>query len=178
MIRKVSVILFAAFAVFAGVSAAAGTPEPAAPEVRKHTAAEYSAAFAYFEASQLPQTQKNIMQLMLDSFTRSNPALVEFRPVMEEFFSRYLSYDVVKYDYADIYLEEFTVSELEELTRIAGTPVMKKFLAKQQKMMQAGNLIARRRLEPHQQEIRTALQEFIRRKKAGAGAPGAAPAAK
>jgi len=140
-----------------------------APTVRRHTETEYAVAFAYCDAAGFAESQRNVLRMMLDNIERSNPAMRELRPAMERIFDRYLGFEVVKYDYADIFLDEFTVDELKELTRIAKEPVMKKYLAKQQKLMQAGSFIAQKRLAPHQQEIRAEIQAFMQKKAAEAG---------
>lgn len=145
---------------------------------RRHTDAEYAVAFAYCDAVNLAESQRNTLDLMLDNLVRSNPAMKELRPAMERIFSRYLNFEAVKYDYADIFLDEFTVDELKELTRISRLPVMKKYLSKQQKLMQAGSLIAQKHLAPHQQEIRAEIQAFMLKKAAEKAAAEAEKARK
>lgn len=153
------------FALAAAETKVQNAEAPAQP-ARKHTDAEYAVAFAYCDAANLAASQRNMLRLMLDNIERSNPALKELRPSMERIFDRYLGYEVVKYDYADIFLDEFTVDELRELTRITQQPVMKKYLAKQHILMQAGSAIAQKRLAPHQQAIRAEVQAFLLKKAA------------
>ena len=179
MSRKIIAALVFTFAFACSLFAAeAKVQNAAAPAPRRHTDAEYAAAFAYCDAANLAESQRNMLRMMLDNLMRSNPAMRELRPAMEKIFDRYLAYEVVKYDYADIFLDEFTVDELKELTRIAQQPVMKKFLAKQQKLMQAGSEIAQKRLAPHQQEIRAEIQAFLLKKAAEKAAAEAEKARK
>jgi len=162
--RIIAALVFAFVSTLAAAEATA--QNAAAPAPRKHTDAEYAAAFAYCDAANLAESQRNMLRLMLDNIERSNPAMRELRPAMEGIFERYLRYEVVKYDYADIFLDEFTVDELRELTRISQLPVMKKFLSKQQKLVRTGSEIAQKRLAPHQQEIRAEIQAFMLKKAA------------
>ena len=180
-------IFAAAFAFVFGFTFTLAAAEANAQTPRKHTDAEYKAAFAYCDAANLAASQRNMLRMMLDNLERNNPAMKELRPVMERVFSRYLNYEVVKYDYADIFLDEFTVDELKELTRISQSPTMKKYFSKQQRLMEAGSEIARKHLAPHQEEIRAEIKAFALRKaaeKAAAEAKkaqqgsGTAPAAK
>jgi len=166
MFRKFAATVFAFAFAFVLAAAEAAAQNAAAQTPRKHTDAEYAVAFAYCDAIKLAETQRNTLRIMLDNIERNNPAMKELRPTMERIFDRHLNFDAVKYDFADLFLSEFTVGELRELTRLAQLPVMKKYLAKQQDLMQAGSTIAQKRLAPHQQEIRAEIQAFLLKKAA------------
>ena len=168
MLRRIAVAALAFVFCFAFTLTAAEAEIRNAPASasRKHTDAEYQAAFAYFEATNLARTQQLSLSLMLDNLVKSKPAMKEVRPVMEELFQRYLGYEALKYEFADLYLSEFTVDELKELTRITRNPAVSKLFAKQPKLMQAGSSIARKHLAPRQKEIRAAVKAFALRKAA------------
>jgi hypothetical protein len=63
---------------------------------------------------------------MVDAQTQQNPALTPFKPVMLEFFSRYVSFESLKPDMVKAYAEEFTTEELKELNAFYGSALGKK----------------------------------------------------
>jgi hypothetical protein len=51
---------------------------------------------------------------MLDMQLKQNPQIEKFRPIMLDFFKKYMSWDAMKDDMAKIYAAEFTTDELKE----------------------------------------------------------------
>ena len=177
MFRKFAAIIFAfAFAFSLAAAEATAQQNAAAKNPRKHTDAEYAVAFAFCDAAGIAESQRNVLRMTLDSLTRNNPTLRELRPTLERIIARSLGYEAVKYDYADLFLDEFTLDELRELTRLSKLPVMRKYLSKQQTMMQAGSMIAKKHLAPHQQEIRAEIRALLLKKAAAKAAAKAAEA--
>ena len=178
MSRKIATFVFAAGFLFSLAAAEARIQTAPAEPSRKHTDAEYKIAFAYCDAVRIAETQRNMRTLLLDNITKGNPAMRELRPALEPIFNRCLNYEAVKYDYADIFLDEFTLDEIKELTRISQLPVMQKSIAKQQKLMRAGSEIAKNHLALHQEEIRATIKAFILKKAAEKAAAEKAAAEK
>ena len=94
---------------------------------------------------------------MIDIQLQQNPAIAPFKQVMLDFFSKYMSWESLKDDIAEIYLEEFSIQELKELTAFYKTPTGQKAALRVPQLMSKGGELGMRRVQEHMPE----LQEMI-----------------
>ena len=115
----IAALTFGAFAVFAA--------EP--------TASHLAAAVEYLEAKGTPRLLELECQTMVDTNIRLQPELADYRAKMLEFYRGIFGFAVLKEDLAAIYAREYTEEELRELTRFYLSPIGKKSVAVEGKLV-------------------------------------------
>lgn len=139
-----------------------GLPTLAGTELlTKHSEADYQVAYTLFEAMQMPNQLNQTLVGIIDMQMKSNPKWLPYRDIFLQTYSKYLSYEAMKQEYADIYLELFTVDELKELTTIYQTPVGKKFAAVSSELAIRGANLGQQTFLKHQSELETSISRAI-----------------
>lgn len=99
-------------------------------QTAKPSEADYGVAYKLFEIMNMEQQMKNNTKTVMDLQLSRNPQLAPYRQEMETFMNKYISYNAIKKDIADIYLKNFSVDDLKELAKFYQSPLGKKFLSK------------------------------------------------
>ena len=90
-----------------------------------------------------------------------NPALAEHKNALRAFLEKYIGWQGLKDDLAAMYLQSFTVAELDEMNAFYSSPTGQKVLQRLPELVQQRNQLAMRRLQEHigelQQEIATTI---------------------
>jgi hypothetical protein len=76
----------------------------------------------------MEQTLTQLTAQMVDAQAQQTPALAPFKPIMLEFFSRYISFQSLKPELVKAYAEGFTTEELKELNAFYGSALGKRAL--------------------------------------------------
>jgi hypothetical protein len=155
LLTMAAALMLAAPAAMAQAPAAPAAAQPISNSLRK--AAE--------EALEVANTEKNIatsIDRMLAMQSQQNPNLKAMEPVFREFFSKYMSWAVLKEDMVQLYAREFTEKELKEMTKFYQTPVGRKALEKMPILMQGGMEIGQRRMQEHMPELQQAIAEKMK----------------
>ncbi len=105
---------------------------------------------------------------MLAMQVKQNPAIAPYQLEMKNFLNKYMSWPSMKEDMVKIYMDEFSESELKELTAFYQTPLGKKTVQRMPTLMSRGAEMGQKRVQEHLPELQAAI--------AAKGAP-AAPAA-
>lgn len=96
------------------------------------TYAQYSdqqkAAFGFMEAAGVEENMDTMSNQLLDMQIRQDPTLAPYKHVLQEWDRRYLSYDAIKTQLAEVYLGYFSPQELDELAAFFSTGVGQKFV--------------------------------------------------
>ena len=121
------------------------------------------AALKLFEAMQLNITYEKSIESTVDMQIKSNPAIGPYRKVMLEFFSKYMSWNSLKDDMAQIYVEIFTIQELQELTAFYTTPVGKKAALLMPQLMTKGGELGIKRVQDNMAELQIMIAEEDKR---------------
>lgn len=105
-----------------------------------------------------------------DQQVRLKPALAAYRPTMEQFIAKYMSWSAMAPKFAKLYADAFTEAELRDLIAFYRTPTGKKSSRKTPELIAAGGALGQEVLQAHSAE----LQEMVeaRAKEIQAGAPG------
>ena len=129
-------------------------------EVEKlHTAA----ALELFKAMQLDVTFEKTIESTVDMQIKSNPMIEPYRKVMLDFFSKYMSWDSMKDEMAQIYVDAFTIQELKELTAFYATPVGKKAALLMPQLMAKGGELGMKRVQDNMPELQRMIAEENKR---------------
>ncbi len=131
--------------------------------VKTYSDADYQAVYQLFDVMNLKQEREDTVKNMLDIQIRSMPMLGQFRQEMLDFMNKYISYDAMKKDLADIYLKYFTVNDLKGLVAFYQTPIGKKYLSVSTQLnndiMNLGARIMQEHREELQQMIMAKMQQ-------------------
>lgn len=122
-------------------------------------------------AEELLQAMKVDVQLNtsinqnLDLQLRAQPALVPYKDVMREFFTKHISYEALKDELVQIYVDEFTQDELKQIAAFYKTAEGKKMIEKSPSLMNKGMQLGMQRVAKHQDELKQMIEDEAKRKK-------------
>lgn len=154
-------------AVVAQPANAGSTTQPAAAPDSHQAAAE-----ELLEAMNLRATLEQSVDNMLDQQVKANPQIAPFRQIMTDFMRKYMNFDDLKPDMAKIYQEEFSESELKEITAFYRTPTGKKVAEKLPVLTQRGAAIGQRRMQEHLPELQQSIMNAARQQQGQGQQPG------
>lgn len=129
-----------------------------------------AAAEKVLEVTNTEDTMKKSIANVLDMQTKAQPALGQFRPVMEKFFAKHLSYAAIKEELIDLYVTEFTEEELKGLADFYATPLGKKAVEKLPVLMSKGGEIGMKRVQQNQAELQQMIRDELAKPKTPAPA--------
>jgi hypothetical protein len=145
--------MLAAVAVAVGLAAGARAADPARTK----------AAEELLVAMKADKTLDDTIAQMLDAQAKQNPMIVKFRPAMEKFFRKHMSWDALKGEMAALYAEEFTADELAELTKFYKTPLGQKIAEKTPKLAAKGAELGIARVQKNQDELKRMIEEELKK---------------
>lgn len=137
---------------------------PAAP-----SPSHQAAALEMVEAANMDETLSESLDTMLKLQTEQNPELKPFEDVMRTFFSRYMSWNALRNDYARLYADAFTEAELRELTAFYRSPVGQKVATVTPQLMARASELGQKAVQAHLPELQQMIMERMQR---GSGASG------
>ncbi|MBN1912664.1 MAG: DUF2059 domain-containing protein [Pirellulales bacterium] len=124
-------------------------------------ASHRAAADDLLAAMKVKENQIATAKQMLDAMVAQSPVLQAQKDILEEFLKECLAWDAVKDDFAKMYMEEFTESELEELAAFYRTPVGKKLADKTPVLAGKGAKIASARVQKKMPELQQKIRERL-----------------
>jgi uncharacterized protein len=181
-------VLIAGFlAALALVSAPACKKGPAVPPAPTPTptpnaAAHAAAARELFKALKLQSGISDTANAMIDSEIGRNPGLTPYRETMVAWLKKYMTWEAMEPELIKMYTDTFSEAELKQMAVFYGSPAGQKSLEKLPEMMQRTAMAGARISQPHQDELRAAMEarsEELKKQAGGApggpGGPGGAP---
>ncbi|MBU0550863.1 DUF2059 domain-containing protein [Myxococcota bacterium] len=122
-------------------------------------AARLKAAEELLLVMDLEKTFSESIKQQVDLQVRQNPMIAPFREVMLEFFEKYMSWESLKGDMANIYAEAFTVEEIKDLVKFYNTPTGKKASLKLPELASKGAELGMTRVQKHMPELQSMIQK-------------------
>ncbi len=119
---------------------------------------DYQACYTMFEVSGVPAQMQAVLNQKLQ-----NPMFASCRDTVKAFLEKYVSYNVMKKEMAELYLAEFTVAEINEITAFYSTPIGKKLARKQSVLAVAGTKLGERKVMEHQSELILMIQQSMKK---------------
>jgi hypothetical protein len=123
------------------------------------TAESRAEAGKMLDAMDMQGTLDKIIEVSIDSQLKAQPALEPYRPVLQEFFRKYMSYASLKPKMVEIYAEAFTAQELAEIRAWYAGPTGRKALKVMPSLMQKGAEIGQQQVEAHMPELVKMVQD-------------------
>jgi uncharacterized protein len=137
-------ILVVALAVVLG----AGARPACAQETLKH-----ELALQLLEAMRMPEQVQASLATVVATQTRLNPDLVGLGEVLREFLGRYVTWNAMKDEYAEIWAAAFTEEELREMTAFYRTPAGQKLARGTPELTRLGAELGDRTMRAHSAEL-------------------------
>lgn len=116
-------------------------------------------ALRLFEIMNMEQIMSESITQMLDIQTQQNPDLANYRPVMLEFFAKYMSFESIKPEMAALYADAFTADELKDLIAFHQTPTGQKSIDIMPRLMREGANIGAVRVQENIGELQRMMAE-------------------
>jgi hypothetical protein len=138
---------------------ALGARPAAAQEPLRH-----ELALQLLEAMRMPEQIQASLATVAATQARMNPDLPGLGDLLREFLARYVTWDALKDEYADLYAGAFTEEELREMAAFYRTPAGQKLARATPQLSRLGAEIGERVMRAHAAE----LQEMIARRAAAA----------
>jgi hypothetical protein len=126
-----------------------------------HADSRYEAAYRLLEVSQLEQLLEASIEESLLVELDQNPDLVPFADVMRDFFNRHMSYESLKVELAEIYVDALTADELHTIADFYETDVGQKVLAVMPQLMSEGMNLGIRRVQENLPELQQMIAAKI-----------------
>jgi hypothetical protein len=136
-----------------------------AAQEAKSDKAHLAAAHELFQAMQFEKTFAKTIEATVDMQVKANPMIAPYKKVMMEFFSKYMSWSSLKADMAKIYISEFTIQEIRELTAFYRTPVGTKAALRMPELMRKGGDLGMKRVQKHMPELQQMIAAEMAKKK-------------
>ena len=124
-------------------------------------------ALQLLEAMRMPDQIAASVATVVATQTRQNPDLPGLGEVLREFLSRYVTWDAMKDEYAELYAGAFTEEELREMTAFYRTPTGQKLARSTPQLTRLGAELGERTMRAHSAE----LDQLIARRVGAAPAP-------
>lgn len=116
------------------------------------------AAEELMNVSGLKDSMNRMINQMVALQLRQKPVMAPYKNILIKFFKKYLGFDSIKYDFIDVYTEEFTEKELKEITAFYKTPTGKKTITKMPALMNKGAQVGVSKVKMHINELREMIQ--------------------
>jgi len=134
------------------------------------------AVLELFQLMDMNNMLKSSIDVSLQAQIQANPAVGRYEKQLRAFFVKYMSWESLKEQFADLYQKAFSEAELKELVAFYRTPIGKKTLHELPALMQQGAQIGMARVQAHADELNAMMQEPPAA--TPAGKPAARPAAR
>lgn len=161
-------ILIAAAVLFAGIAvlplfADEAAPAAAAPAKKKYQDKQYNEVYKLFDAMKMQwQLEESMNQVFAQQFQALPPELRQkFEPVVKDFLKKYITFDALKEDIANVYLDNFTIDEIKGLTAFYATPLGQKVIQSTPAITAASMKIGEARVRQHEAELQAALMKAM-----------------
>jgi len=102
----------------------------------------------------MQQAIDSMADATLDAQIRQQPQMAPYRGVMLGFFHKYMNYASLKDDMVRIYSEEFTATELREITAFYSTPTGRKTIERMPALVAKGAQMGAARVQAHMDELK------------------------
>ncbi|MEP6821545.1 MAG: DUF2059 domain-containing protein [Chthoniobacterales bacterium] len=138
----------------------------------------YKAAEEMLTILDTPNLLKQSIDQMVTIQVQQSPAMAPFEGIMRQFFAKYMSWESLKPDLIQLYMDEFSETELNDINKFYQTPAGKKMVGKLPSLMAKGAQLGARRMQEHMPELQAAVEAQAKKGATGSPATPVAPPAK
>ncbi|MEZ4700367.1 MAG: DUF2059 domain-containing protein [Rhodothermales bacterium] len=143
---------FASFLAFLSLTVV-GQVYAQAPSAHKQ------AALDLLEVSQAEKNIDEAIEMMLSVQLEQNPMMSQFEDILRDYITKYMAWDGLVDEYAQIYMDAFTEAELRDIIAYYRTETGQKAVTLMPTIMQQGAMIGQRKMMEHQDELEASIME-------------------
>jgi uncharacterized protein len=143
------------------LAAAALVVASAAPAGAQLPASHREAAMDLLVAMRVPETLQASMNAALQSQLQGNPQMRAVEPVLRDFLAKYITWDALKDQYADIYANAFSEDELREMAAFYRTDTGQKLARLTPALLRQGIELGDRAVQQHLPELQQMIEQRL-----------------
>jgi len=121
------------------------------------------AAEDVLNSSGLKASMNKVIIQMVEIQLNQKPNMQPYKHILLKFFKKHLGYENIKYDFIDIYTEEFTEKELKDISVFYKTPTGKKTISKMPALMQKGAQVGISKVKLHIGELKKMIEDEVKK---------------
>jgi len=99
------------------------------------------------------ESVQNVAQLQL----RQDPSMVQQQDILMAFLEKYIGWNAIRDELTDMYMQTFTVEELQAMNAFYSTPTGQKVITRVPELLQQRNRMAMQSLQEHISELQAAI---------------------
>ena len=141
------------------VASSASAQAPAATPAPTPTPGQVKAATELMQVMHADKTLRDAISAAFDVQIQNNPAMAPYRGAMQEFASKYLTWETMGPQLTTVYAQVFTESELKDLVAFYKTPIGQKLSSQQATLAAKSQAIGLAVVQAHQADLVQLLQQ-------------------
>lgn len=149
-VRWVSSLSIIVFAVVFSAGARAADPGG-------HT----RAAQELVEVMHVERSVKDALDIMIKAQLQANPDLSQFEDLLRAFFAKYMGWDALRDDYAQLYADTFSEPEIKQLVTFYRTPVGQKLIGSLPEIMRKSAELGQAKVGEHLEELKSQVTKRV-----------------
>jgi hypothetical protein len=142
---------------------------PAAPKAQAAAAqvdpAALAAAQKLFETMKMERVYNEMVDQATKGLVQRQPALAKVEKEIRDFYAKYIGWNAIKDDMAELYAKYFTPKEIEDLAAFYRTPTGQKALRLMPQIMAEGRKIGIRKVMAHGDELKAIVVKALQDQK-------------
>ena len=112
-----------------------------------------------FRVIKMEEAMASSIDRVVRLYLRQNPDYKPYRDSIRQFFSKYMSWEILQNDFETLYMSEFTEQEIEELTAFYSTPTGQKSIKLLPALYRKGIQMGHKRVLAHSRELQNMISE-------------------
>lgn len=129
------------------------------------TSATLTAANNLLKTMHMGDTYAGMIERITQMQLNHNPQLSIIKPTIHAFFNKYMGWDALKHDMAQIYAEHYTTSELEEISTFYKTKIGQKTIKLMPILAAEGAKVGQDKLAAHMGELQLMIEAELKKMK-------------
>jgi len=121
------------------------------------------AAEDVLNSSGLKSSMNKVIFQMVEIQLKQKPNMQPYKEILLKFFKKHLGYENIKYDFIDIYTEEFTEKELKDISAFYKTPTGRKTISKMPALMQKGAQVGMSKVKLNIGELKKMIEDEVKK---------------
>jgi hypothetical protein len=142
-----------------GNATAKDSNKTVAAENKAKSDSKIEAAKALLEEMNLEKVYKSAVENSTKRLVDANPKFKKIEDKIKAFYEKAIGWKVMKNDLAKLYAKYYTTEELKDITEFYKTKTGKKVLSTMGNLTYEGQMLTRKRLMPHMDELKKMLDE-------------------
>ncbi|WP_136808766.1 DUF2059 domain-containing protein [Desulfosediminicola flagellatus] len=128
----------------------------------------YQKAERLLVLTELPVNLEQLSAIAITIQMEEEPKLKKYEKIFNEYVSKYVSWEVLKDDFVDVYMETFSESELDQLIEFYSSPLGKKSIQLAPSLMNQTSFIVQQAFINNERRLEKMIKEYDRKSRKAA----------